>query len=167
MQTKLATLRSRLSSLRRSRSAVRWGSAMCAPIAFALWLLLAAFWCDWSFDLPVALRGLVLIAWFAGGILAIRRFALPLVRRKGSEQDVALLVEQQHKIDSALVAALQFEQPQAAKWGSPRLEKAVVDYVAEFSPSLDVFQGFSYQPLPRRATMLVLTLLVLVGMALA
>lgn len=167
MQTKLSTLRTRLSSLRRSRAAVRWGSAICAPIAFVLWLLVAAFWCDWSFDLPVTFRGLVLLGWVAGGAWAVRRFAWPLVRIRESEQDVALLVEQQHKIDTDLVAALQFEQPQAAEWGSSRLEQAVVDYVAEFSPSLDVFQGFSYHPLPKRAIVLASTIIVVTGVALA
>lgn len=167
MQTKLATLRNRLSGLRRSRAAVRWGSAVCAPLAFVLWLLLAAFWCDWSFNLPVVLRGVVLLAWLAGGAWAIRRFAWPLISTTESDQDVALIVEQQHKIDSDLVAALQFEDPKAAAWGSSRLEQAVVDYVAEFSPSLDVFQGFSYHPLPKRASILGVTMLVLLAAALA
>jgi hypothetical protein len=166
MQTKLATLRSQLSRLRRSRAAVRWGSAVCAPIAIVLWLLVAAFWCDWSFDLPVMLRGVVLVAWIAGGAWAIRKYAWPLIRVTESEQDVALLVEQQHHIDTDLVAALQFEQPQASKWGSSRLEQAVVDYVAEFSPSLDVYQGFSYHPLPKRAAVLGVTLLILLVAAL-
>lgn len=146
---------------------MRWGSAVCAPTAFVLCLLVAAFWCDWSFDLPVTLRAIVLLAWIAGGVWAIRRFAWPLISVTESEQDVALLVEQQHHIDTDLVAALQFEQPQAAKWGSSRLEQAVVDYVAEFSPSLDVYQGFSYQPLPKRATILGVTLLMLLVAALA
>jgi hypothetical protein len=166
MQTKLATLRQRLGHLRRSRAAVRWGSAVCAPIAVALWLLVAAFLCDWSFDLPLSIRGLVLVGWIAGGIWAVRTLAWPLVCIRESEQDVALLVEQQHRIDTDLVAALQFEQPQAAKWGSSRLEQAVVDYVAEFSPSLDVYQGFSYQTLPKRAGILVVTLLLIAVMAL-
>jgi hypothetical protein len=146
---------------------VRWGSAVCAPIAVALWLLVAAFWCDWSFNLPVTLRGLVLLAWIAGGVWAIRRFAWPLLRVRESEQDVALLVEHQHKIDTDLVAALQFEQPNAAQWGSSRLEQAVVDYVAEFSPSLDVYQGFSYRPLPQRVMLLAATLLVVAGFSVA
>lgn len=167
MQSKLGTLRSQLSSLRRSRAVVRWGSAVCTPFAFALWLLLAAFWCDWSFNLPVALRALVLLGWIGGGLWAVRRFAWPLITVRESEQDVALLVEREHNIDTDLVAALQFEQPQAAKWGSSRLEQAVVDYVAEFSPSLDVFQGFSYSPLPKRAAILGATLLVIAGAALA
>jgi hypothetical protein len=167
MQTKLGTLRTRLSGLRRSRAAVRWGSAVCAPLAFALWLLVAAFWCDWSFNLPVVLRGVFLLGWVIGGAWAIRRFAWSLISKQESDQDVALIVEQQHKIDSDLVAALQFEDPKAASWGSSRLKQAVVDYVAEFSPSLDVFQGFSYHPLPKRASILGVTMLVLLVAAFA
>lgn len=167
MQTKLATLRSRLGQLRRTRAAVRWGSAVCAPLAVVLWMLVAAFWLDWSFQLAPALRFFVLVAWIAGGLWAIRRFAWPLIQVRESEQDVALFVEHQHKIDSDLVAALQFEAPEAGKWGSTRLEQAVIDYVAEFSPSLDVYQGFSWQPLPRRAVTLGITALVLIGAAVA
>jgi len=165
MSTKLATLRSRLGSLRRSRAAVRWGSAVCAPCAIVVWLLVAAFLCDWSFDLHVGLRSFVLAASILSGIWAIRKFAWPLVTVRETEQDVALLVEQHHKIDTDLVAALQFEQPKAAKWGSSRLEQAVVDYVAEFSPSLNVFEGFTYETLPRRASILLGTLLVVLGTA--
>lgn len=146
---------------------MRWGSAVCAPIAFVLWLLAAAFWFDWSFDLPVTLRAVVLLTWVGGGLWAIRRFAYPLARVRESEQDVALLVEREHRIDTDLVAALQFEQPKAAKWGSSRLEQAVVDYVAEFSPSLDVYRGFSYSPLPKRAAILAVTLVLIAGVALA
>src|SRR5579871_2765290 len=163
MSTKLGMLRSRLGSLRRSRAAVRWGSAVCAPIAVVLWLLVAAFWCDWSFDLHVSLRSLVLAAWILAGVWAIRKFAIPLISIRETEQDVALLVEHQHRIDTDLVAALQFEEPQATKWGSSRLEQAVVDYVAEFSPSLNVFEGFSYEALPRRAAVLAVTLLIVAG----
>ncbi len=166
MQTKLATLRSQLGSLRQKRAAVRWGSAVCAPLAVALWLLVAAFLCDWSFNLPVGLRAVTLLAWVAGGIWAVKRFAWPLVKVRESEQDVALIVEQHHKIDSDLVAAIQFEGASAKSWGSARLQQAVVDYVAEFSPSLNVFEGFSYRPLPQRATVLGITLVVVLGAAL-
>ena len=166
MQTKLATLRSQLGSLRQKRAAVRWGSALCAPLAVALWLLVAAFLCDWSLNLPVGLRAVTLLAWIAGGIWAVKRFAWPLMKVRESEQDVALIVEQHHKIDSDLVAAIQFEGPHAQTWGSSRLQQAVVDYVAEFSPSLNVFEGFSYRPLPQRATVLGITLVVVLGAAL-
>ena len=167
MQTKLATLRSQLGSLRQKRAAVRWGSALCAPLAVALWLLVAAFLCDWSFGLPVGLRAMSLLAWVGGGGWAVRRFAWPLVKVSESEQDVALIVEQHHKIDSDLVAAIQFEGPHAPTWGSSKLQQAVIDYVAEFSPSLNVFEGFSYRPLPQRATVLGITLVVVLGAALA
>ena len=167
MPTKLATQRSQLGRLRQKRAAVRWGSALCAPLAVALWLLVAAFLCDWSFGLPVGLRAVTLLAWIAGGIWAVKRFAWPLVKVRESEQDVALIVEQHHKIDSDLVAAIQFEGPHAPTWGSARLQQAVVDYVAEFSPSLNVFEGFSYRPLPQRATVLGITLVVVLGAALA
>ena len=166
MQTKLATLRSQLGSLRQKRAAVRWGSALCAPLAVALWLLVAAFLCDWSLNLPVGLRAVTLLAWIAGGIWAVKRFAWPLMKVRESEQDVALIVEQHHKIDSDLVAAIQFESVHAKTWGSSRLQQAVVDYVAEFSPSLNVFEGFSYRPLPQRATVLGITLVVVLGAAL-
>ena len=167
MQTKLATLRSQLGSLRQKRAAVRWGSAVCTPLAVALWLLVAAFLCDWSFNLPVGLRAVMFLAWIVGGIWAVKRFAWPLVKVRESEQDVALIVEQHHKIDSDLVAAIQFEGPHAPTWGSARLQQAVVDYVAEFSPSLNVFEGFSYRPLPQRATVLGITLVVVLAAALA
>lgn len=167
MQSKLNLLRSQLNALQRKRAAVRLGSAVCAPAAVALWLLVAAFLCDWSLNLPVGPRGLLLIAWIAGGVWALKVFAWPLLRVRESTEDVALIVERQNNIDSDLVAALQFEHPQAKKWGSSRLADAVVDYVAEFSPSLDVFEGFSYQPLPKRATAFAITLVAIMGFAIA
>ena len=146
---------------------MRWCSAICAPAAVALWLLVAAFLCDWSFNLPIGPRGLMLIAWIAGGVWAIQKFAWPLLKVRESTEDVALIVERENNIDSDLVAALQFEKPAAKTWGSSRLAEAVVDYVAEFSPSLDVFEGFSYQPLPKRAMAFAVTLLVVVGFSAA
>ena len=144
---------------------MRWGSAVCAPVAVLLWLLLAAFLGDWSLNLPVSSRGVMLLAWIAGGLWAVKSFAWPLVTMRESTEDVALIVERQNNIDSDLVAALQFERPAATTWGSSRLAEAVVDYVAEFSPSLNVFEGFSYRPLPKRATVLGTTLLLVVASA--
>ncbi len=164
---KLAVLRSQLSDLIRKRAFVRWGSAICALLAVVLWLLVGAFLCDWSFNLPMSLRAVLLLAWIVGGVWAVRKFAWPLLSLRESAEDVALIVERQNDIDSDLVAALQFEAPNAKNWGSTRLSEAVVDYVAEFSPSLDVFEGFSYQPLPKRALGLCLTLFIVVGGAIA
>jgi hypothetical protein len=163
MQTKLGILRSQLSRLRQKRAFVRWGSACCALFVVVLWLLVAAFLGDWSLSLSTEWRIALLVAWIAAGIVAAKTFAWPLLFVHETTEDVALIVERKHNIDSDLVAALQFENPHAKSWGSSRLAGAVVDYVAEFSPSLNVFEGFSYQPLPKRAFALLATLLCVLG----
>ncbi len=163
MQSKLGILRSQLGQLRRKRGFVRWGSALCALLALLVWLLVAAFLGDWSFDLPTSGRTALLVAWIFAGLAALRAYVWPVVSIRETTEDVALIVERQNKIDSDLVAALQFESPQAKTWGSSRLADAVIDYVAEFSPSLNVFEGFSYQPLPKRVLALVATLLMVGG----
>ena len=167
MQTKLSILRSELGRLKRKRALVRWGSALCALIAVLLWLLVAAFLGDWSFNLPIGSRTTLLVSWVLAGLWAVKKFAWPVICTRETTEDVALFVERQNHIDSDLVAALQFERPEAKKWGSSRLADAVVDYVAEFSPSLNVFEGFSYQPLPKRAMGLFATLLLVAGSAIA
>ena len=167
MQTKLGILRSELSRLRRKRAFVRWGSALCALTAILLWLLVAAFLGDWSFNLPTNGRTVLLVLWMLGGLWAVKKFAWPVICVRETTEDIALLVERQNHIDSDLVAALQFERPETKKWGSSRLADAVVDYVAEFSPSLNVFEGFSYQPLPKRAIGLGATFLLVAGSAIA
>ena len=167
MQSKLGILRSQLNQLRHRRAAVRWTSAICAPTAVVLWLLVAAFLFDWSLNLSVLARGAILLLWVAAGVWAIKKLAWPLVKVRESADDMALMVERQHKIDSDLVAALQFEQPHASTWGSARLSNAVVDYVAEFSPSLNVFEGFSFEPLPRRAVTFAITLLLVMALVVA
>ena len=163
MKTKLGILRSQLNRLRQKRSFVRWGSAVCTLFAVLLWLLVAAFVGDWSFNLPRVWRAGLLVAWIAAGLAALKTFAWPLVGVHETTEDVALIVEQKNNIDSDLVAALQFENPGAKNWGSSRLSEAVVDYVAEFSPSLNVFEGFSYQPLPKRALFFFVTSLIVLS----
>jgi hypothetical protein len=76
---------------------------------------------------------------------------------------VALLVEKHQHIDSDLVAALQFQDRKGANWGSPQLESAVIDYVEEFSPSLNVFVGFSARRFKRRLGWLLATLALIIG----
>ena len=167
MQTKLRILRSELGRLQRKRAFVRWASALCALTAFLLWLLVAAFLADWSFNLSISRRTALLAAWISGGLWTLKKFVWPVIWVRETAEDVALIVEQQNHIDSDLVAALQFERPEAKKWGSSRLADAGVDYVAEFSPSLNVFEGFSYRPLPQRAIGLGATVLLVAGSAFA
>ena len=68
MQTQLATLRSKLASLRHRRFAVRWGSAFCATTAAMVWLLIAVFLGDWSLNLPIPIRWTLLPLWIAGSL---------------------------------------------------------------------------------------------------
>jgi len=165
--TKLATLRSRLGRLRRLRATVRVGSALAAVGIAVLWILGAAFLIDWTFEMsrPQRLVSLVLCA--GVGYWAYRRFAAPFLGQRETDLDMALLVERQQEIDSDLVAALQFESAEASKWGSPQLERAVIDYVAEFGENLNVFEGFSQRQLVRRgSTFAVTTVAVLIAVIL-
>ncbi len=159
--TRLTTLRSRLADLRRRRQTVRWGTGYAALLLAILWALAAAFLVDWTFELskPARLLSLLvcagLVAWVA------RRFTLPYLGHQETDLDMALLVERQQKIDSDLVAALQFESNDAPKWGSVQLERAVIDYVAEFGKGWNVFEGFSRQELVRRGAALTATVALL------
>jgi len=158
--TKLASLRSQLTVLRRRRQMVRDGMALTALLLAVLAVLGAAFWIDWVFDMTRLQRLLTLLLCAAVLGWAYRRFARPWLRVRESEVDMALLVERQQNIDGDLVAALQFEAPEARGWGSPQLRDAVIDYVAEFGKGLNVLEGFSARGLVRYATGLAVALVV-------
>ena len=105
--------------------------------------LAADFLLDWLFVFSRPQRG-VLLAVFGGlAVWGLRRFVWPALSAREGDIDLALLVERQQGIDSDLVAALQFESPQARSWGSAELEEAVVDYVAEFGNGLKVKRGLA------------------------
>jgi len=140
-----------------------------AALALAiLWSLAAAMAIDYALELTRLQRLVTLVA-IAGVVLwAARRFALPWFGHQESDLDIALLVEKQQKIDSDLVAALQFETPEARDWGSPALEAAVVDYVAEFGQSYNLFEGVASRDATRRLKLLAATVaLVAIGALLA
>lgn len=148
--SRLSTLRFRLATLRRFRAWARWMTGL-GGFGLALFgLCCAAFVVDWTLEMNRPQRAVLLALLVGGGWLAWRRFATPWLRRTESELEVALLVEKQQQIDSDLVAAIQFEQTDAPRWGSPRLEAAVIDYVADFGGTLNIFQGFSWNAVRRR-----------------
>ncbi len=155
--SKLTTLRDRLAELRRSRQRARWGTAYAAVALAVLWLMALAFVIDYTFEFTRVQRLLVLVIFAAATAWAVRRFALPWLGHHESDLDMALLVEKQEGIDNDLVAALQFEQPDAHRGGSRQLEQAVIDYVAEFGKGWDVFAGFSRRELNRRGALLLCT----------
>ncbi len=164
--TRLTTLRSRLADLRRRRQTVRWGTGYAALALAILSALAAAFLVDWTFELSKPARLLSLFACVGVVVWVARRFTLPYLGHHETDLDMALMVERQQKIDSDLVAALQFESQEAPRWGSVQLEHAVIDYVAEFGKGWNVFEGFSRQELVRRGAALTATV-ALLGLAVA
>lgn len=149
--SRLGILRSRLQSLGLARAAVRWGNALAIGVTVLLLSWLAAYAFDWSLQGNRWIRAAVLVAWGTGMAAVAHRWLWPLIGPAESLDELALVVEREHGIDSDLVAALQFDNPLTPVPGSSRLSSAVVDYVAEFSQTLDVFRGFSWDGLPRRA----------------
>lgn len=159
--TKLTTLRAQLASLRRARALVRGGTAWSTMVTAALWTLIGVFVLDVAFQFGIPER-VVLILIGAGVVAwAGHRFTRPLLGVKETDEDIALMVERQQQLDSDLVAALQFEKPEAAKWGSVQLETAVIDYVADVGRGINVFQGFSREQMIRRGTTLGITAVVM------
>ncbi len=126
-----------------------------------LWLMALAFLADWTFEMTVAQRVVLLAACAAALLWALRRFAAPFIGKGESVLDVALLVEKQQGIDSDLVAALEFERAEAASWGSGELRDAVVVRAAEIESRVDVFAGFSSAALKSRLAVLLVTVLAL------
>jgi hypothetical protein len=131
-----------------------------------LWSLLAVFAVDWLFALDIVQRLLV----FAFALIAIawsfRRFTLPLLGVRESELQLALLLEKRYGIHSDLVAALQFERPQAAAWGSAQLEQAVIEAAARTSNQLDVSACTTGRPANRRLVVAILTIVIVCGLVL-
>jgi len=155
--TRLANLRTRLLKLRRRRRRVRRGTGLALLGVALLWLATVAFGIDWLVELNRPLRIVLLV--IAAGVLiwVFRRFARPWFRVRETELDVALIVQQQHHIDSDLVAALQFESPEAPRWGSVELEQKVVEQTAQVGGRLDVMRGLSQRCLLRTAAVLAVT----------
>jgi hypothetical protein len=163
--SRLATLRSQLAGLRQARSAVRAATAWSSFVTAVLWALAGLLVLDLVFELAILPR-LVVMLLAAGGVAwAFLRYTRPLLGQSESEIDMALLVERQQQIDSDLVAALQFESADAARWGSPQLESAVIDYVAAVGRGINVFEGFSRDQMMRRGLTLAITVVILLALA--
>lgn len=161
--SKLATLRSRLNSLRRRRAIVRWGNAWSALGTAVICVLIADFVADFSLEMSRSQR-FVALMFIAGALYwAFNRLTRPFLGQTETELDIALLVEKEQEIDTDLVAALQFETPAAKQWGSSSLEQAVIDYVADFGHTINVFKGFNASQLKRRIGAFALTLLLVVA----
>lgn len=161
--TQLARTRHKVVALQRHRQLVRWGTAL-APLATGLLVILGAFWAiDFFFQLDASQRTLMLAVCGLSLLWVFLRFAKPLLSQHESVVDVALLVEQQHGLDSDLVAALQFDASPAVYFGSPELETAVVQHAAELGTRIDFFDGTSYEQFSRRAFALAIVVILTVA----
>lgn len=138
------------------RSATAWSSVLTAII----WGLATVFLLDFLFELAIPQRVIVMLLAGAAVVWAGWIFTRPLLGVRETEIDMALMVERQQEIDSDLVAALQFESPDAAGWGSRHLEAAVIDYVAAVGRGINVFEGFSREQMVKRASLLGVSLIV-------
>ncbi len=155
--TKLNALRSQLASLRRWRAFVRRTTALSAPLTAVLWILAVIFALDVAFEMDVVQRLIVMAVGVGAMAWAYARYSIPLLGVRETDTEMALMVEKQHRINSDLVASLQFESPEAPEWGSRQLEDAVIERVAGMSRDLDVFEGFSREQMARRMLLLLTT----------
>ena len=161
----LAELRARLADLRRRRRRICLGTAYLGLGLIALWTAAVVFPLDWWLVMSRLQRAICFAAAAGVGYWAFRRTCRPWLARRETEFDVALLVERFEKIDTDLIAAVQFDSPEAAGWGSAQLERAVIDRAAAMGPRIDVGQGLSRRQLGRRAALLAATLVIWAGVA--
>lgn len=154
----LDTVRQRLAHLRWRRRQARWGIALATILLAVLGALAVLFALDVAFGLNVAQRAAMLVLGLGLVIWACRRFAAPYLGVRETETDVAILVEREQRIDSDLVAAIQFERAEAARWGSSVLESAVVHAGTRLTPQIESVAAHRSPILARRAKLLAVTL---------
>ena len=165
--TRLADLRHRLSRLKRRRRRVRLETGYSGLTLAVLGILAAAFLVDWLFGLNYLQRTISLALCGMLLVWAFRRYTLPWLWKRESQLDMALLVEKHERIDSDLVAALQFESSETSAWGSLQLQNAVIDRVESAGKQIDVMRGLDRRGLRRRLRMLLLVVAVWLGVGTA
>lgn len=148
-----------LRRLARRRRGLRLATALTGAAVGVLWGLAALFLLDWSLGMNVAQRWLALAMLAAVGVWAWRRFVSGWLAGGDTELDLAVLLERQQHIDTDLIAALQFERPEAVHWGSRELEEAVMERAAGISQETHFDEGIPRAPLQRRTAALAVTLL--------
>ena len=154
---RLTDIHRRLLRLGRTRNRFRRATAYSAVVSALLAALAVAFPIDWYFQRSMDFwQRLFLLALCAAvTIWAFRRFARPWLRGHESELDLALMVERQEHVDSDLVAALEFEWPEAPTWGSVQLEEAVIEQVAVQGSRFRIMENLPRRELRRRTKVLV------------
>jgi hypothetical protein len=130
-----------------------------------LTVLALAFAADWLLEMSLPQRIVAMVISLGVLAWAFRRYTLPWLGQREDVVDVALLVERQEQIDTDLVAALEFDSPAAAGWGSVPLQQAVIDGAARVGQRLDISRELSLGQLTRRAALLALVAAIWAGVA--
>ena len=154
MSTQLGQLRSELTRLRNTRQMIRGISGLSLLLQSALLIFGGGFLADWALDMSTAQRCILLTLMIAVLVWLVRKFVKPWFGKADDLIELALNVEHQHGLDNDLVSALQFEQPEASRWGSAQLESAVITKTARLTPQLQVFEGLSIHDFKRRMIIL-------------
>ncbi|MCR4411881.1 MAG: hypothetical protein NUV77_05575 [Thermoguttaceae bacterium] len=159
--TRLSQLRRRLVRLRRRRRLARWVIAYSGLALVVLWVLAVLFAADWSLRMGKPER--IVLSVLAAGVVvwACRRVTAPWLWQSEDDLDMALLIERQRHIDTDVIAALEFESPEAPRWGSVQLEQAVIDQTAQTIAQVEPQAEVPETPLKRRVGLLAATCRVL------
>ncbi len=133
----LQPLRERLLRLRLFRTLARGQIAFAQVCLVVVILLVLMFAVDFSWHLSIV--GRVWLLGLGGSLLLVQvvRQVLAAWGERETLVDLALVLERRHRVDSDLVAALQFNAPANARWGSPQLANAVVQRAADLATQLD------------------------------
>jgi hypothetical protein len=133
---------------------IRGISGLSLLLQSALLIFGGGFLADWALDMSTAQRCILLTLMIAVLVWLVRKFVKPWFGKADDLIELALNVEHQHGLDNDLVSALQFEQPEASRWGSAQLESAVITKTAKLTPQLQVFEGLSIHEFKRRMIIL-------------
>lgn len=150
MSTQLGPLRSELTQLRNTRQMIRGISGLAVLAQSVFLILVVSFLFDWLLDMSPAQRCILLVLMAVVQVWCFRRFVQPWFGQTDDLIELAIDVERKHGLDNDLVAALQFERPEASRWGSVQLESAVITQVADMTPKLKVFDGIPFSTFKRQ-----------------
>jgi hypothetical protein len=163
VQPPLRQLHRKLAQVARRRRWSRRVAGGCAAVVALLWMLAVTFLLDLAFELDVVQRLIVLTLALATLAWAFARFVKPWFGVRESESELALMMEQRHRIDNDLIAAIQFEHADSSRWGSPRLQQSVIGSASIRSKQLDVRHTAHGKQTLQRTALLVISLLVAAG----
>ncbi len=150
VRSELAPLHRLLGRIGRKRQRLRLTIGILGVLAGVIFVTLGLFALDWLLGLTVPQRLVLILVAGMLAYVASRRFILPWFVGRESELELALLVQKHFGIDSDLVAALQFEYPEAAQWGSVELEQKVIRQVAAQAEQLPLIEDVPRAPLRKR-----------------